>query len=369
MKGQASFLTIVILAASLAVAACGQAAPPTGPTPSPVPSTKAPEPTKVAPTPTRAAEAPKPTAAPAKKVEFPEKGKPVSLIIPFSAGGGGDIGARLLAPHLERELGTPVQVINRPGAGSQVGVTEIAKAKPDGYTYGLTNIPTTITIYLDPSRQAAFSRKDFQTVALHVVEPTIIGVRADSPIKSLKDLVDAAKANPGKINVGVTGILAHQHLALLQLQRLADVKFNLVVFDGSAPGITALLGGHIDAQFSTVAPYLSQFKSGTVRILAVLDTRESASLPGVKTAEAQGYKLYNQQSRGWSVPTGTPREIVDILSLATKRAMETDEHKKSMEEQGLELRYMDPDQFGAYWDQMEAEVQPLMEEALRDAAK
>ncbi|MCL4535412.1 MAG: tripartite tricarboxylate transporter substrate binding protein [Bacteroidetes bacterium] len=355
MEGLTIRLAAVVAVASLLVAGCSQAVPAASPTKAPAAPTTA---AKVA-EPTKAAAAQ--PAAPSTSANYPVKGKTISLISPFAAGGVTDIGGRLLAPLLEKELGTPVEVVNKPGAGSQVGITEAARAKPDGYTLGMTNLPTTITLYLDPPRKAVFNRKSFQPIGLHGVDPAGIAVKADSPYKTMKDLIDAAKANPKKIKVSTAGRMGGPHLAVLDTERVAGVQFAVVHFDGASEGMTALLGGHTDAQFGYLGSWVGPVKNGEVRVLGVMDKQESKYLPGVKTMESQGYKLYHQNSRGWSAPAGTPMEIVDTLAAALKRAMDSPEHKQKMDEQGVELRYMNPTEFGAYWEETEVQVKQLME--------
>ncbi|MHB0869294.1 MAG: tripartite tricarboxylate transporter substrate binding protein [Chloroflexota bacterium] len=349
--------------ASLALVGCSQAAPtPASPTKA-AQSSQAAAPTSApaAAQPTSAPAAAQPTAAPAKKVDFPQKGKPITLLVPWAAGGGNDVGARVLAPALEKELGTPVEVVNKTGAGSQVGITELVKSKPDGYVVGATALPATNTLYLDKERKAVFGRKDFQPLAMHVVDPGVIAVKADSPYKSVKELVEAAKANPEKVKVSSTGVMGSAHLAILQVEKVTGAKFAIVHFDGFSPSLTALLGGHIDAQFGYAGEFLSQVKTGQVRLLGVMDKEPSKFFPEVKTLESQGYQVYMASSRGWSVPVGTPKEVVDVLSGAIKKAMTAEEHKKKMDEMGLALRYMDPAELGKYWDEVDAQITPLME--------
>lgn len=341
-----SLCIIVLAGLMLAVGACSS---PAAPSPTAAPK----------PAPTKAPEAPKPTAAPAKAA-FPEKGKAINLLVAFPAGGSTDVGARLLAPLMEKSLGTPVQVVNRGGAGGQVGWTELAGYKPDGYGIGYVNLPSIITQYLDPERKAVFKRESFQPLAMHVVDPAVIAVAADSPYKTAKDLLDAAKANPEKIKAGADGILTDDHLNILQLERMSGAKFATVQFEGGAPKMTALLGGHIDAAFGNVGDTVSQFKSGKIRVLAVLDKEENKFYPGIKTLEAQGYKVYGASSRGVAAPAGTPKEAVDALSQSIKKAMEDEDHKKKMDESGLTLRYFGPAEFEAYWSDMEKDIEPLM---------
>lgn len=350
--------TVAILALSASLVACGgQAATPT-------PAPKAAAPTAPAPTPKAAA----PTASAPAKVDFPAPGKSITLIIPWSAGGINDVNARALAPLVEKELGVPIQVVNKAGAGSQIGLTEIANAKPDGYTVGIVTLPTAINTYLEPERKAVYNRKSFEPLALHTIDPVAIAVTTESPYKSVKDLVEAAKKNPEKIKAADIGVLSGKHLAILDLQKQTGAKFAIVHFPGGAEAMTALLGGHIDANFCTVAEAPSHIKSGKVRLLGVMDNQPSKFYPEVPTLESQGYKVYSTSSRGWIAPAGTPREIVNKLSAALKKAMEDPEHKAKIEATSSELRYMDPDKMAAYWADMENQLKPLIEEAIKEAA-
>ena len=301
--------------------------------------------------------------AAARQVDFPAKGKVITAISPVPAGGGSDVSLRVLAEGLNKELGVSVEVVNKPGAGMQAGITELANARPDGYTIGNMTMPNVQLIYLDPERQAAFSRKSLQPIANYVSDVGLVAVRANSPFKNMQDLVNAAKAGPGKIKLSTTGILSPHHVAILQIQKMAGVKFAVAHFTGGAPGITALLGGHTDGFVGFGADIMAQIKSGDVRVLGISDTRESKFYPGVKTMESQGYKLRFIAARVIAAPAATPRPIVNILSEATKRAMETDAVKTKMKTLGVEPYYMDADQASAYWAQIETEVKPFVEEA------
>lgn len=355
-------LVVGLVLAGVAIAGCSQAAP--APTAPPAP-TKAAEPAKpAAPT---AAPVAQPTAAPAPKVSFPEKGRAVTIVVPWAAGGGADITGRVVATLLEKELGIPVQVVNKAGAASQIGATEIANAKPDGYTLGLTVLPGTITVYLEPERKAVFNRKSFVPVAQHTVDPIVIGVPTSSPFKTLKDLVDYAKANPMKLKAGTGGILSVPHLAELQLQKEAGIKFTIVHFTGGADQLTNMMGGHTDMIFDFPIVIMPQAKAGKIRPLAVMDKKESKFLPGVKTLESMGYKGYSFTSRVYTLPAGTPMDIANLCSDAFKKIMATEEHNKKMDELGTESRHMGPAEAAAYWEQLEKEIAPLMELAKQES--
>ncbi len=357
MKRQAISVLAAFSVLFLLATACNQPAPAAQPTSAPAAPTKAVEPTKAAaPAPTIAA-----TPAAAKKVNYPEKGKNIVLIVPWPAGGSSDAGGRMLAAELEKQLGVPVQVENKGGAGSQVGVTEIARAKPDGYTLGYVDMPTTITTYLDAERKAAYGRKDLIPVSLHLQSPGTIAVSTDSPYKTMKDLIDAAKASPENVKVGDPGILTLGHLITLRVQNEAGVKFANVHFDGGAPGMSALLGGHIDAISLIAADTAPRVKDGKVRVLGVADSQESKFLPGTKTMEAQGYKVYTETCTGLVAPAGTPKEIVDILADAVGKISKSDAHIAKMNEMLRAIRYMNPQQYDAYWTELEKQLPPLVE--------
>ena len=301
------------------------------------------------------------TEAAQAKVAFPEKGRPITMLIPWSAGGSLDVSARLLAADMEKLLGTTVMVVNKPGASGQVGTTQLALAKPDGYTFGVTAIPSTSTIYLDPDRKAAFGRKDLAPVARHVSDPMTIAVRVDSKYQTLQDLINDARANPDRIKAGTVGILSAMHLGLLMFQRATDTKLAAVQFDGSAQVAMALLGGHVDVMFDVAAVNVPHIKAGKIRLLGVMDKEPTRQFPEVKTLDAQGIKgVYIGTSRGYSAPGGTPKEIVDILSGAIKTASEGEQHRKRLEEMGLTVAYQDPAQFAAFWDELDARIKPLI---------
>lgn len=307
-------------------------------------------------------------AAPAAASDFPIKGKPIEMIVPFGAGGPTDGAARLLATSLEQKLGVPVTVLNRPGASTQLGATQLARAKPDGHTIGFVSLPQLITAYLDPARKAVFSRKDLQPFALHVSDPITIAVRADSPHKTLADLVAALKKAPSAVKGGTGGFMGTTHLAYLEMERLAGVKFALVNFEGSAPGLAALLGGHIDVHMDTVAGAFARVKAGEIRVLAVADSVENAFLPGVKTFEAQGVPMRFAAARGLALPAGTPGAIEKTLGDAVRAIIDTEEHRQKMTAMGQSLRHLGPEAFSKFWADSEQQVERLMAAAKADGA-
>lgn len=359
MTSRLAHLAVSMTMLSLVLVACSGAAP----TPAPV---------KDAPAPPKAAEPAQatagvpiaPTAQPSVvttgQAGYPAKGKSIRFIVPYPAGGSSDISARSIAPSLENDLGAPVQIINESGAGSQQGLTTIAKANPDGYTIGQAALPSNLTVYLDPERQAAFGRKDFQTVANYGVTPIVITVKADSPFKSAKELVEAAKAKPGSVGVADTGLLTVNHLGTLIFEQAAGVKFKAVHFEGGGPAMNALLGGHVDVLASAAPTMMSQLKSGYVRVLGIMSDERNQYYPDMPTLAEQGYKASLASSYGVIVPAGTPSGIVSTLSASVKRAVDSDEFRKRLIDAGQTPTYMDSQAYAAYWDQQSAQVEPLI---------
>ncbi len=292
---------------------------------------------------------------------FPEKGRAITLINGYPRGGGSDGPHRMLAAIRGKELGTPVQVVNKPGAGGQVGYTELARSRPDGYTIGGLNQPTVITTYLDPSRQAVFSRKSFELLAMQDIDAGIIAVKADSPYKTLKDLIDAAKANPGKIRTTTAGILSDDHIAAMKTERVAGVKLAIVHFDGAAPGRTAVVGGHVEAYYGNVTDIQPVATSGQLRILAVMDPQRSKFFPEVKTAEEQGYKIYSGVHRGVAMPAGAPKEVRDVLSEVLRKSITSDEYRTRMEKLWCLPLYMDPPTYAKFWTDYEVQAKQWVE--------
>ena len=301
------------------------------------------------------------TMAPAKTVNFPEKDKSITIIVPVAPGGSMDIGARMLAPIMEKDLGVPVRVVNKAGAGQQVGGTELARSKPDGYTLGYLAIPSIMIPYLDPDRKAVFNRRSFEPVSQVIVDGTGIAVKSDSQYRTIKDLLDAAKAKPESMRVAVSGLLGVLHLMALQVQQLAGVKFAIVVFDGGAPARTALLGGHVDASVNTIGELSPFAKEGQLRVLGIADSQESPFLPGAKTLRSEGVGAQMVSTHGIAVPAGTPKEIVAILDESIRKAMTSGDLSKRMQDVGLDARYGDGSVLASVWSEMEAEVSALIQ--------
>ena len=361
MKRLSLCLSVVLIAAWIATAGCAPSAPAPAPTQAPATPAKPAEPTKpaaaAAPT-----QAPAPTAQPTAvpKVDFPTKGKPITIIVPYAAGGPIDLMARILADPLEKELGTQVEVLNKPGASTMVGLTELVHAKPDGYTLATSSEPTVQVTYMDPESKATFGRKDVSFIAGVEAHSSAISVATESPLKNLKDLVDAAKAKPEGVKFATTGMLTTGAFPGYFLQDAAGIKFAFVHFDGAPPAVTAVLGGHADVTSLNPSVVLAQMKGGRMRVIGTTGEKRNKFLQDVPTALEQGLNVISYSSMGVIGPAGLPADVSGVLSNAFKKVMQNPDVVKKFDQQGNEMRYLDPAQYAAYYEQSEKDAQRVL---------
>ena len=262
--------------------------------------------------------------------DFP-KG-PINYIIPFNAGGQSDVEARLQQPNLEKTLGVPIVVTYMPGAGGALAWTKFVQMKPDGYNVCGINIPH---IILQPLSQkdANFKPEDLKPLCIFESTPIGLAVKKDSKINTLKDFIDYAKANPGKITVGISGKLSGHHMASLQFEKMANIKLTLVTFTGAAPQVTALLGGHIEAIWGNSSDLVGY---GTdMKVLAIGTEKRMEALRNVPTFEEQGMKFYPRIDRGVAVPKDTPAEITAKLERAFLDTVKMEEYHSKIVKAGF----------------------------------
>jgi tripartite-type tricarboxylate transporter receptor subunit TctC len=293
--------------------------------------------------------------------DFPTK--PVQLMVAYPAGGSTDIGARIVAAIAEKSLGQPIVVVNKGGAGGQVGWTELVRQRPDGYYVGFINLPATNTVILDPDRKAIFTEKDFTPIINQVLDPGVIWVRADSPYKTVHDLIDAAKKSPNTIRAATTGILSDDHLAILMTEEAAPgAVFRLVHLEGGAAQFKEIMAGNIDVAFDNVGSIMPRVKSGEVRALAVMDDVRSKFLPDVATMKELGYPtVMSNSTRGIAGPKGMPEPIVGKLRDVLKKAMEDPEHVSKLENQGLAIKIMVGEEYARYFVDTHAKAKKYTE--------
>jgi tripartite-type tricarboxylate transporter receptor subunit TctC len=266
--------------------------------------------------------------------KFPAK--EVTLVVPLSPGGGSDLTMRALARATEKTLGSPVIVVNKPGAGGAVGLTEVAKTKADGHTL----VMLSEYIYNLPATQAVgFKADSFASVATVNFDAAAVVVGKNSKLATLRDLVEYAKTNPGVVTLGNSGFGNIWHISAVALEKATGVKFIHVPFNGAAPTVTATLGGHVSAMIASAPEVASQVQAGQLRILAVLSGERNPAFPDVPTAKEQGVDLQFGTWRGVGAPAGVPAEHIAVLEKAIKAAAESPEFKDFMKKQGFNILY------------------------------
>jgi tripartite-type tricarboxylate transporter receptor subunit TctC len=262
--------------------------------------------------------------------------KPITLIVPFPAGGSSDALARTLGTPLSQALGQPVIVESRPGAGATIGADFVAKAKPDGHTLLMGAVHHTIATTVYKKLPYDFE-KSFAPITTVALVPNVVTVNAKSAATDVKSLIALAKAAPGKLAYGSNGNGTVQHLIGTQFSTMAGVEMVHVPYKGSAPLTTDLLGGQVDLSFDTLTPVVQHIKGGKLRALAVTTAKRSSTLPDVPTLAEAGLAGFNQGTWfGIMAPAGTPKDIVARLNTEMVKIIQTPEFKKRMEEIGAE---------------------------------
>lgn len=267
---------------------------------------------------------------------------PVTMVVPFTPGGATDITGRAIAGALEPILKQPIVCDNKAGGGGTVGWMWLSRQKPDGYTIGIT----TVSILLQQhSGGSGLKISEFEPIAMIAYGDNAIAVPVDSPHKSLNDLVDYARKNPGKIRIANSGTGNIWHICAAALEEKAGVKFSHVPFKGSKDAVTAMLGGHVEATTSTVGEVIEFVKAGKVKILGMPRKDRFALLPDVPTFKELGYDLEMGCLFGLLAPKGTPREVVKALDEATQKAVTSEKYIQIQNDLGNEVRYLNSEEF------------------------
>lgn len=292
---------------------------------------------------------------------YPER--PINMIVSYSPGGGTDLVARAIAPFIEKYLGNNAKIViqNRPGAGGEIGFAALANAAPDGYTLGFINTPNVITIPIE--RKAQYSVDKFELLANIVDDPGNFSVHNDSPIRSLKDLAAAAKARPGELTVGTTGVGSDDHLALLLFQKIAGVKFNHIPMKGAADVKGGIIGKQIDVAAMNIGEAMQAAAGGApMRQLGTMSLKRSSLSPDVPTFAEQGYSFEMASLRGIAAPKGMPADIRRQLVQAIERAAKDPEFQAKAVQYYAPLRYLGPDEFSKVFRQTEEDFRKLWTE-------
>lgn len=272
--------------------------------------------------------------------------KPIRLIVPFPPGGGTDALARQVAGKMSTDTGWTFVIENRPGAGGNLGVDQVAKAAPDGYTLVLgqtSNLAINPTLY---SRLPYDPERDLTPIGLVAEAPLVLVVSSSSPLKTLADVVAAAKAKPGSIDVASSGNGTVAHLATELFQKAAGIRLTHIPYKGAAQGSTDLIGGQIDMYMSSVPTLIGHVRSGTVRALAVTSIKRSDDLPDVPTFAESGFKDFDAVTWfGLLGPKGLPANVVTTLNHALVAALQSPDTQKLFRAQGAAVHSSTPEAF------------------------
>jgi tripartite-type tricarboxylate transporter receptor subunit TctC len=273
--------------------------------------------------------------------------KPITMIVAYSPGGGTDLIARAIAPYVEKYLGggARIVIVHRPGAGGEIGFAALANAPADGYTIGFVNTPPLMTIPIERTAQFGGPQR-FELLGNVIDDPCNFAVHADSPFRNLKDLADYARANPGKVTVGSTGIGSDDHLVMLMFERAAGVKMTHVPFKGSSDVRTALLSKSITLAAMNIGESLQSIKGGAaMRNIGQFSPARTNLAPDLPTAREQGYDIELSSLRGMAAPKGLPPEIRDQLVKAVAAAAADAEFQAQAVKFFAPLRFLSPAEF------------------------
>ncbi len=276
--------------------------------------------------------------------------KPITMIVPFPPGGLADIVARPVAEAMTRDLGQPVVIENKGGAGGGIGMGQVSKAPADGYTILMALSSFTVIPEADVvlGRSPMYAMNSLRPIARFTADPTVLAVRADSPWRTAKDFVEDARKRPGAINYGSSGNYGTMHVPMEILSQNAGIKLTHVPFTGAGPAVVALLSGQIDAVSSGPATVLQHLKGGKLRVLAHWGNGRLESMPGVPALKDAGYNAEYAQWSGLFIPAATPEPVAQRLRAAARFAASDAKVKEVILNAGSPVLYQDTPDFERY---------------------
>jgi len=294
----------------------------------------------------------------AAQEKFPKD--PITIIVPYAPGGSHDLMARAFQPQLEKALGVSVLVDNKPGGGSTIACNFVKAAPPNGYTMVTVSPTLSIIKYTLPESNVTFDQ--FEPIAYVGYSPQGVFTRMDAPWNNLKELLDYAKANPGKIKCGNAGYGGNFHMGAVGIEQATGVKFTHIPFKGAAPSVPAVMGGHVDIIVSTIADTLHMVKGGSLKVLGLAAPERNKFAPDAQTFKELGFDI--EFSTYWSYlgPKGMPQDRVKILYDAFKKSAETKEVKEFFDMQGATLSLKSPEELREYYKKEDAKWGRLIKE-------
>lgn len=275
--------------------------------------------------------------------------RPIRTIIPFPPGGSLDIAMRVIAPKMTEVIGQNVIIDSRPGADGNIGTELVARAPADGYTVLIHAVPLVVNPAL--RRKLPFDvRKDFVPVSLLTASPLVLVVNPSVPVKSVKDIIALAKANPGKLTYASAGNGSNLHMAAELFKVLTKTDMLHVIYKGGGPALVAVLSGETDLSYLNIAAIMAYSKTGRLRSIGITSAKRSPLMPDLPTIAESGIPGY--EFTAWAaalVPAGTPRNVVDTLYEGFSKALNTPDARKRFAEQGAEIVASSPDEFAKFF--------------------
>lgn len=272
--------------------------------------------------------------------------KPIKIVVPYPPGAFNDTLGRISADKLTKVWNQTVTVENKPGGNTTIGNNYVAKSAPDGYTWLVSPLPFSVLPALYGDKLPYDALKDFQPLIWAGSAQNVLAVRNSLPVRSVKELIEYAKKNPGKLNYGSTGSGSSNHLSMELFMSMTGTKMVHIPFKGSAPAVSALIGGDTDVLFDNIPNIIAQIKAGSVTPIAVTGSKPSAMLPGIPTVAESGVPGYEVNVWfGIQVPAGTPKAIVDKANKQLAEIYRTEEVTKRFNDQGVEVVASTPEEF------------------------
>jgi len=289
---------------------------------------------------------------------------PIKIVVPYPPGGNVDGAARMIAPGLQQALGQPVIVENRAGAGGMIGAQHVAKSDPDGHTLFMAANGPLLYSPLIFGRATYHWEKDFAPITSVSFTPVVLQINPKVQAKTLRELIDYAKKNPGKLTMASPGAGTTNHLVSEMLQSLTGASWTTVHYKGNAPATFDVLGGQVDFNFDQVSVALPYIKEGKTRALAVSTSKRVPSMPDVPTfAEAGVANMEAATFTGLLAPAGTPKEVVNRISQEVRKVLQDKEIIKKFDALGAEARGSTPEEFAAYLKKEDATWVPVIKRA------
>lgn len=292
-------------------------------------------------------------------IDYPSK--PVTVIHGFKPGGGSDQLSQLVQPFLEKVLNQRFVNVYKPGADGAIAWSEVANSKPDGYTLTTCLTPKT-QLNTMVNANPGYAMSDFEPIANIIFDPGILVVGPNSNFRTMKDLLDYAKKNPGQLKMSNSGIGGDDWYNALMIEKLAGVKFNNIPFEGDAPAWQAAAGGHVDANTNNLSTVTPLIKGGKLRALAVYTEKRIPMFPDVPTLKELGINFVEGSFRGYLAPKGTPKEVVNILAQGLEKVVKDPQFIKAAEDVNLEIEFIKTDDYKAFIEKKEESLRKIVEE-------